>query len=233
MNNTSLAMLENHRIEFLKKYELDPESIKKFKEKIQKVSEEESIELGKKLFELISKKEFNDDYEKALELIYKGANVEYKSQKKGNFSLLICARKNYLKTFLALVKAGANINQVNKYLTPSVMSSARHGNKEILEILIIMGADINLRCLDGDNAIMSAKRHDRVECFDLLVKASSYLTNRNLANQTLMDIPSKETFDLSNFSITISPISSDITISFDATQSLLQEATKKLEKYRQ
>ena len=138
MNNTSLVMLENNRVEFLKKYELDPESIKKFKETIQQVSEEESTELGKELFELISKKGFNDDYEKALELIYKGANIEYKNEKKGDFTLLICARKNYLKTFLALVKAGADINQVNNYLTTTAMASARHGNKEILEILIIM-----------------------------------------------------------------------------------------------
>ena len=34
MNNTSLVMLENNRIEFLKKYELDSESIKEFKETI-------------------------------------------------------------------------------------------------------------------------------------------------------------------------------------------------------
>ena len=232
MNNTSLVMLENNRIEFLKKYELDSESIKKFKETIQQVSEEESTELGKELFELISKKGFNDDYEKALELIYKGANIEYKSEKKGDFTLLICARKNYLKTFLALVKAGADINQVNNYLTTTAMASARHGNKEILEILIIMGADINLRCLDGDNAIMSAKRHDRVECFDLLVKASSHLANRNLANQTIMDIPSTATFDFSGFPETILPISSDTSASFGDTQDLLKEATKKLKKYK-
>lgn len=232
MNNTSLVMLENNRIEFLKKYELDSESIKKFKETIKQVSEEESTELGKELFELISKKGFNDDYEKALELIYKGANIEYKNEKKGDFTLLICARKNYLKTFLALVKAGADINQVNNYLTTTAMASARHGNKEILEILIIMGADINLRCLDGDNAIMSAKRHDRVECFDLLVKSSSYLTNRNLANQTLMDIPSTATFDFADFPEAILPISSATSTSFDDTQDLLQEAIKKLEKYK-
>ena len=175
MNNASLAMLENHRMELLKKYELDLENIKKFKEKIQQVSEEESTELGKELFELISTKGFNDDYEQALELIYKGANIEYKNEKKGDFSLLICARKNYLKTFLALVKAGANINQVNNYLTTPTMASARHGNKEMLEVLILMGADINARCLDGDNAIMSAKRHDQVECFDMLLRKSAYL----------------------------------------------------------
>ena len=232
MNNTSLATLENKEKEFLKKYELDGESINRFRETIQQVSSEEASALGKELLELISKREFNDNYEKALELINRGANIEYKNESKGDFALLVCARKNYLQTFLTLVKAGANIDQVNNYLTTATMASARHGNKEILEVLIIMGANVNLRCLDGDNAIMSAKRHDKVECFNLLVKASSYLTNKNLNNQTLLDIPSTATFDLSHFPTAEIPSPINVTVSFDDTQKLLQEALQKLELYK-
>lgn len=228
MNNTSLVFLENQKKKFLQTHELDSESVKKFQEKIKQVSEEESNILGKELFSLVSKKGYNDDYEKALKLIYDGANIEYKDEKKGDFVLLICVRKNYFKTFISLLKAGANINQVNNYLTSTTMASARHGNKEMLEILIIMGADINARCLDGDNAIMSAKRHNRVECFDLLVNASAILTNKNLANKTMMDIPSTASFDFSNFPITIQPEASFKETSFDDTQNLIEEALKRM-----
>lgn len=188
MNNVSFNELENQKVELLKKYQLDTNSIKEFRSKIKQVSQEESDALGKELFEMIFKKDFNDDYEKALDLIYKGANVEYKNKTKGNFALIICARKDYFKTFLLLLRAGANVNQVNNFLTTSAMASARHGNSDILEILILMDADINARCLDGDTAIMSAKRHTRVGCFYRLEQAHAYLNNRNLYNQTIEDL---------------------------------------------
>lgn len=199
MNNVDILKIEIERKQVLEKYGLDEDSIKTFREKISNVAEEESQSLGQELFELISKKGYNEENEldKVIELIYKGANIEYKNEKKGDYSLLICSRKNYLKTFIVLLKAGANVNQLNNYLTTSTMAAARHGNKEILELLILMKADVNAKCLDGDNALMSAKRHDQQDCFDILIKAQSYLTHRNMENQTILDIPGNLSFDLS------------------------------------
>ena len=231
MNNTSLATLENEREEFLKKYQLDSDSIKAFKEKIKIVPKEQADELGQQLFDLIAKKGFNDDFEKALDLIYNGANLEYKKEPKGDFALIVCARKNYLKTCIVLLRAGANVNQVNNYFTPPVMSSARHGNIEMLEILIMMGANVNQRCLDGDTALFSAKRHNEVACFNMLVDASAHLTNTNILNQTIMDIPSTEAYDLSNFPTSLTGAKvHNITVS--DTKSAIEEATKELKKYK-
>jgi len=226
MNNVSLNLLESNRIEFLKKYGLDSESIQTNRGRIKEVSDDEANNLGKELFDLVSNKSFNDDYEKVCELICNGANIEYKDENKGNFALLICARKKYLQTFLVLLKFGANVNQVNNFLTTATMASARHGNKEMLEILIKMGANVNARCLDGENAIMSAKRHDRVECFNLLVEASAYLNNRNLLNQNILDIPSKADFSkyLKDFFTT-----RQVETSFEDTQNILDEATNKMQ----
>ena len=189
--------------------------------------------MDQEFFRLISKKNYNEDEEldKVIDFILKGASIEYKSKEKGSFPLLICSRKNYLQTFIVLLKAGANVNQSNHYLTTSTMAAARHGNKEILELLILKKADVNARCLDGDNAIMSAKRHDQVECFDMLVKASSYLNNRNLANQTLIDLPSEVNFDLSKISLTSLSFSYDF-VSFENTQDLVEEAIKKMKKIK-
>lgn len=229
MNNTSLYDLENKRKELLRNNGLDEESIKEFRDKIKVVDDETKDSLGKQLLDLISKKDFNDDYEKVIELIYDGANIEYKNEKKGDFALLICARKNYFKSFLALIKAGANVNQVNNYLTSSVMVSARHGNHLILEILILLGADINLRCLDGDNAIMSAKRHDQVECFNMLVLYNAYLNNRNLLNQNLLDIDSKKSFDfVSKYSSVF--LDSEEDVSYEDVLDVLDSAVMELKK---
>lgn len=227
MNNVKLLSLQQEREEKLKKYGIDQEKIEEFKSKIKKVSTEEKEKLGKELFELISKKGYNDktEFEKVIELIYKGADIEYKDEKKGNFALLVCSRKNYVKTFIVLLKAGANINQVNNFLTTATMGSARHGNKEILEMLILMKADINARCLDGDNAIMSAKMHNQVECFNMLVKASAFLNNRNLANQTLSDLKGNAELDVSL--LTSCMLSKKTT--FEDTQDLLSEARIKMQ----
>lgn len=201
MKDTSLIFLENVKLEKLKKYQLDEESILKFQSKIKKVPNEEKQALGQQLFELISSKKKNSNVTNELisevtELIVNGADLEYKDEKKGDFSLLVCTRKGFKEIAYLLLRAGANVNQANNYLTTTVMAAARHGHKELLELLLLLGANVNAVCYDGDNAIMSAKRHSQQECFDLLVKHQSYLTHKNIANQTILDLPGSVSFTL-------------------------------------
>ena len=227
MNNNSLSSLIDNRISILNKYGLDDKSIKEFRSKIKSVSDSEKESLGSELLNIISKKGFNDDFNRVLELIYNGADIEYKNSKKGDYALLICARKNYIKTFITLIKAGANVDQVNDYLTTAVMASARHGNKEILEILILLGADINKRCLDGDSVLMSAKMHNQSECFNMLVQAGAYINNINSLNQTFLDSSGSVEFDKSIFE-------RDIEISKkEEPKDLINEVEETLESYRE
>jgi len=232
MNNTSLAKLENINLKKLKDYKLDENSISEFKNKIKQVDDETKNNLGKVLFELISsKKKFSkidDEFtNKVLELIINGANLEYKDEKKGNFSLLVCARKGFLEIAYLLLRAGANVNQSNNYLTTSIMAAARHGHKDLLELLILLGADVNAKCLDGDNALMSAKRHSQQECFDILVRAQSTLIHRNIFNQTILDLPGNVTFNF-NY-ITSSDVIEAVSPTSEEDVSLLvEEAEQKL-----
>lgn len=235
MNNVNLDVLENKKIELLKSYELDSDSIQKFRSQIKQVSQEESDELGKKLYDLISFKLFDDNglvnphNQSVIKLITSGANVEYKDENKGNFPLLICARKNYFQAFIKLLTAGANVNQVNDYMTTALMASARHGFKEMTQILILMGADINARCLDGDNAIMSAARHGQKECFNILLNAQAYLNNRNLIAETILDIKKDINIDLSMIKDE-SMLGKMPSITEQDTMSLINEAEQKMKK---
>jgi len=193
MNNSSLILLENAKLKKLEKYKLDEKSISEFKSKIKDVDDVAKNNLGEALFSLISSKEKNskvtDDFtNEVMELIVNGANIEYKNKTKGDFSLLVCARKGFQEIAYILLRAGANVNQVNNYLTTSTMAAARHGCKELLELLILLGADVNAQCLDGDNALMSAIIHGQQECFDILVHAQTHLTHRNFANQSILDL---------------------------------------------
>lgn len=226
MNDTSLFTLENNRQQLYKYYGVDSDSIKEFMSSVATVSEEEANALGKELFELISKKGYNDSDGKAVALIKRGANVEFKNDKKGDYALLVCARKGYIETFKALIKRGANVNQVNNYFTTALMAAARHGRLDMVKILLLFGADINARCLDGDNALFSAKRHGQKACFDELLKANAILTTKNLANDTFLDVEGDVSFDTkfleSRFRETVISVKEE-----DATE-LLDEAKQKV-----
>ncbi len=229
MNNVDLLLLEQQRIDKLKEYGLDPESIKEFKSKIKVVSDEERSSLGKELFDLVTSNSYKDepDYEKVLELIYKGADIEYKNDTKGDFALLRCARKNYLKTFLVLIKAGADINQKNNYLTTATMACARHGNKEMLEILILMKADINAKCKDGDNAIISARCHLEVDCFYMLVNAGANLSVVSQNGSSIYTFIPNQKFESPLLEIACKKEIAKA-ISIDDTHNILKEAKEKM-----
>lgn len=226
MNDTSLFTLENNRQQLYKYYGVDSDSIKEFMSSVATVSEEEANALGKELFELISKKGYNDSDGKAVAIIKRGANVEFKNDKKGDYALLVCARKGYIETFKVLIKRGANVNQVNNYFTTALMAAARHGRLDMVKILLLFGADINARCLDGDNALFSAKRHGQKACFDELLKANAILTTKNLANDTFLDVEGDVSFDTkfleSRFRETVISVKEE-----DATE-LLDEAKQKV-----
>lgn len=229
MNNTSIIDLEKSREEKKKKYGLDSEGISEFRSKIKVVSEEEADRLGKEMFDCIAKKGFNDNLDSIMNYIYNGANIEYKNEKKGDFSLLICARKGYFKTFLALLKAGANVNQTNNFLTTATMAAARHGFKDILELLILMGADVNAICKDGDTALISAKRHDQVECFNMLVNNNASLFHQNLMQETVLEIKSSKPFDLSQFA-KATTVRTKVGATAEEAEGLIDEAAKALKK---
>ena len=188
-SNFSFDNLVNKENNRKKELGIDLDSINEFKKKIKNVTEEEAEKLGKELFNRVFKNSYKDEnYDDVLRLIMDGANVNFRNDNdKANFPLIMCARKNYLKTFIALIKAGADINMTNSYGTTSVMAAARHGNKEILEMLILMGADINAKCADGGTALSSAILHNQKECFDMLVDAGANLNSTNLKGQTIFD----------------------------------------------
>lgn len=201
MNLINLKKLEDENLEKLKSYYIDSSSIAHFKSNIKQVSAEEADRLGKDLVNLLSSKSYRDDqYDKVLSHIMNGANIEYKTPNKGIFPLLVCARKNYFQTGLLLIRAGANVNQTNNYLTTAVMACAKYGNLDMLKVLILLNADINMRYLDGESAIMSAKRHENRDVFTLLANQQAYLNIRCNLNHSINDIEvgTNNNFVLSN-----------------------------------
>lgn len=220
--------------EKLKSLYLDNKSLEDFRKKIKKVDKEESDKLGEELHKIIKMYgESEENLEKITELIYKGANVNYKESKKGNFPLLLSTRngkKNY--TYL-LLRAGADVNLTNNYNTTATMAAARHGYTDLLETFILLGADVNIQCIDGDTALFSAKLHSKQECFDLLVKNGAYLTHRNLVNKSILDIDGKIDFDYSTIDSEQIYLSKNKGNDEESAKNLVEEARQKLKSLKE
>ncbi len=236
---TDLNRTEREKQALLEKYSLDEVSIKETQAKIKNITEEASEKLGADLYSILIKKNYDEakDYGKVEQLVYQGANVNFKSSKKGNFPLYFCCRKNAIKTFCLLIRAGADINQVNDYGTTCCMTSARHNNHEILQILIVLRADINAKCLDGDTAIISAKRHNSVESFEILKDAQAYLNSKNILGESIFNSAcsdgNQETINLDRLDIKenyTEDILNDVTAG--DLEDLITEASEKLESFQ-
>lgn len=154
------------------------------KKKIKKVSPEEADSLGKKLYDLISSRGYNDNVEKAIDLVIRGANVNWKNEKEDT-ALLRCCRTGYPNTVALLIAAGVDVNLANNYQTTPVMSAARHNLIDILKMLVYSGADINRSCQDGDTALISAYRHNAKECINFLISNQANLTAENVNSETI------------------------------------------------
>ena len=175
MKKVRLNDLEENKNNLLKQYKLDKDSIKEFRSKIKQVSDEESKKLFFDLYDLITSKEFYDDYLKVTELIYNGAIVNYYSK---NYDLFdICIRNNYIKTLIVLLRSGLDIGAFNFNQMSPIMLCSKVGNKEILELLILMGADVNLKNEYGDTALSLALENDHMECANILINTQAHLNS--------------------------------------------------------
>lgn len=229
MNNKDLDVLIEEGEKILKENGLDKDSINQYRSGIKQISIEESNELGKQLFEIISQKDYRDDTSKIEQLLLDGANPNYQDTAKGEFCLRRCARKKYVKTFILLLKAGANINLANNFGTTSIITAARFGSDKILDIGIHMGGDVNARPLDGDTAIMGAKNHSNIKCFDLLAASHAHLNTTNLSNKTIFDSSRDSSFfERSTYSTELLEQSLDTEEDSLLEKKLMEEAIEKM-----
>jgi len=83
-----------------------------------------------------------------------------------------------------LVEQGASLKYLDEWRrTPLIWATIRSGlnNKEVVEVLLDLGADINAQNNNGMTALMEAILHDNVEAAKILIErgADIHLTNRH------------------------------------------------------
>lgn len=197
MNNVSLKDLEKEQDKFKKKYGIDSRTLKKYRSGIAKVSKEESDKLASELYDyILTNKEITEEI--ARDYMMKGANPNYVitlPKSKGDTLLIRCIKLNYLFCALELLKAGADPNLCNDYKSSPLMWAVRKNSVDgnidqeiMVKILILMGADVNAQCLDGDTALTSARRHGQDNAAKLLINAGAFLNHLNLSNASPSDV---------------------------------------------
>lgn len=189
MNNNieSVLSLEEKKQQRLKEYGISKEVLENKTKKKNKNTKKDNV-LSKELFDTLNSKTSSPDIKKIEALIKDGADVNYKEKEKGNYPLLICARKGYDEIAALLINNGADVNLVNDYGTTALMAAARHDNYELCEVLLILGADINAQCIDGDTALFSAKMHCNDNVVALLLQNQAQIYHRNQSGNLVTEV---------------------------------------------
>lgn len=129
----------------------------------------------------------NGDFEKAIELINKGSDVNVKDSD-GNTPLHLAVKMKLLNIIDLLISHGANIDEKNKYgLTPIHMASGL----KIAEFLITKGANVNAVDGSGNTALhINAQKGSR-QIVELLLKNGAKTDIKNEFGEIPADLARK------------------------------------------
>lgn len=90
-----------------------------------------------------------------------------------------------LKEWLALNGYSQdNLNSVGKYGNSAIMKASREANLSIVDELISLNVDLNVKNIDGNSALWNACFGDSYACFEALVSAGINIDSQNVNNVT-------------------------------------------------
>ncbi len=111
------------------------------------------------------------DTKEVKRMILLGANVNARDSE-GSTPLMLASRKGFLEVMLALLKAGANIE--DRYLkTPALIQAAQFGHVEAVRLLLAAGANVNIRVPLCHSALMYAVIFFKIDVARVLLQAGA------------------------------------------------------------
>ena len=75
-----------------------------------------------------------------------------------------------------------DLNSVGKYGNSALMKACREANIQIVDELLALGVDLNIKNVDGNSALWNACFGNSYECFEALVKAGIDIDSQNVNN---------------------------------------------------
>ena len=85
-----------------------------------------------------------------------------------------------------MISKGANVK--DKYVETALMWASKEGHKEVVELLIEKGADVNARDNAGWTALMDASYNGHKEIVELLLEKGADFKIRNKNGKTALSI---------------------------------------------
>lgn len=77
-----------------------------------------------------------------------------------------------------------DLNSVGKYGNSALMKACREANIQIVDELLALGVDLNIKNVDGNSALWNACFGNSYECFEALVRAGIDIDSQNVNNVT-------------------------------------------------
>jgi len=107
----------------------------------------------------------------------RGVDVN-KAEADGTTALHYAVEADALDLVTQLVRAGANVKQVNRYGIPPITLAAQNGSARVLEALLEAGADPNTKTPAGEPVLMTAARTGNADTVSLLIKRGADVSAR-------------------------------------------------------
>ncbi len=98
--------------------------------------------------------------------------------------LIDAARNNDLAQVKALLKAGADANETNRYGISPLLMACQNGNAEIIKSLLAVGADANTHARSSETVLMTAARTGNAECVRALLAKGANVNAKERRGQT-------------------------------------------------
>ena len=108
------------------------------------------------------------------------------AQVDGTTALHWAAYHDDAETVALLVRAGANVNAVNRYGVPPLAQACTNGNAAIVKLLLEAGADANATMKGGESVLMLAARSGNVEAVKALLARGAKPEARERLGQTAL-----------------------------------------------
>lgn len=96
--------------------------------------------------------------------------------------LIEAIRKEEISKVCALVRKGANLNQMNEYGDPLLHVVIIQGNRNLFETLLLLGADVNQQDLHGVSPLSRAIKHNRLKMMRRLLAEENLIVNNKDKN---------------------------------------------------
>ncbi len=124
-------------------------------------------------------------------LLKKGADLKIKWNDFGQTPLYYAVQNNKYKMVKLIFKYDKNVDKKAKFGWTSLLQCAWHGNKEIAELLIDNGADINIRHWKNTTPLMIAINKKQFDVAKLLIAKGADITLKNKKGQAALDLAKK------------------------------------------